>query len=230
MLNNNRQSLALNFAGHEFLLLASGGCYWPVKKTLIVSDLHLEKGSYFALRGQPLPIADTRCTLERLQQEIVRLEPETVICLGDNIHDAHGLMRMKEEDLSLLQSLCSRVVNWQWVMGNHDKLCLKKDLANKMQFVSEVNVDNVCFTHELQDSNLIQIIGHYHPKISIKMHGVKISGKCFSVTPERIIMPAFGSYTGGLDINDKVYNKVLNGPTQYYLLHRDNIFLVRGLP
>lgn len=227
MLKNNRSTIPVNFAGNEVQLLVSGACYWPSRKTLIVADLHLEKGSYFALRGQPLPIADTRNTLEKLRQEIVKYQPETVICLGDNVHDAKGFLRMKQDDLFLLQSLRKEVTNWLWIIGNHDTAKLEEPAVEKMQFVSEVLLDNLCFTHDFQKDKPIQIIGHYHPKISIKRQGVKISGKCFLVTENTLILPAFGSYTGGLDIHNKVYGEILSKEKQYYLIFQDTIFYVK---
>lgn len=227
MLKNNRCTITLNFAGHEIQLLASGACYWPQQKTLIVADLHLEKGSYFALRGQPIPLADTRSTLEKLQQEIFNLQPQRVICLGDNVHDAKGFLRMKEEDFLLLQSMHLSVPSWLWIIGNHETPRLEKPALEKINFVFEVIIDNLCFTHQFQKERLFQIMGHFHPKISITRQGVKITGKCFSVTENVLIMPAFGSYTGGLDINNQVYCEVLAGKKEYYLLFHNNIFLVK---
>lgn len=222
---NNRSWITHNFAGHQLHLHGSGVCYWPERKTLIVSDLHLEKGSYLALQGQPIPLGDTRYTLERLQQVIVDLKPETVICLGDNIHDANGFLRMSTQDSSLLQSLCERVDHWQWVIGNHDPVNLQSFFLKKMEFTSEFIIDNVCFTHELQKDKPIQIIGHYHPKMCIRKQGARITGKCFSVSSHLLIMPAFGSYTGGLDISNKVYKDIFTETTRHYLLFKESIFL-----
>ena len=227
MLKNNRRTISLDFAGNKIQLLASGACYWPQQKTLIVADLHLEKGSYFALRGQPIPLTDTRSTLEKLQQEINNLQPETVICLGDNVHDAKGFLRMQEDDLLLLQSLRTLVNNWLWIIGNHDTAKLNKPALENMQFVSEVMIENLCFTHDFQKEKPIQIIGHYHPKISITKQGVKITGKCFSVAENTLIMPAFGSYTGGLDINHQVYRDILSGNKKHYIILQDTIFLAQ---
>lgn len=225
MLRNKK--VVLNFAGQELHLLASGACYWPQKKTLIVADLHLEKGSYFALRGQPIPLTDTRNTLEKLQQELLNIQPETLICLGDNVHDAGGFLRMKQEDLILLQSLHERVTNWCWVIGNHDTTKLILPALENIQFASELLINNLCLSHEFQKNKPFQIIGHYHPKISLTRQGTKITGKCFSVTDKALILPAFGSYTGGLDIHNKVYRDILSGNKQYYLLFQNNIFLVK---
>ncbi len=204
-----------------------GACYWPQNNTLIVADLHFEKGSYFALRGQPIPLTDTRRTLEKLKQELANLQPETVICLGDNIHDANGFYRMHEHDLLVLQTLQKSVRNWLWIMGNHDKNNHHQSVLEPMRSISEVHIDNVCFSHELQKDKSIQIIGHYHPKISIKKHGLTSTGPCFLVSENTLIMPAFGSYTGGLNITNKVYDTFLVGKKQYYLIAQDNVFLVK---
>ena len=227
MLKNNHNSIAIIFSGQKLKLMASGACYWPKQQTLIVADLHLEKGSYFALRGQPIPLTDTRNTLEKLHQEILYLQPKTVICLGDNIHDAQGALRMNEEDLLLLQSLCNKVNNWQWIIGNHDTMKLKLPAVTNIHLASEIIVDNFCFTHDFKVNSMVQIIGHYHPKISIKRHDVRITGKCFSVSKSVLIMPSFGSYTGGLDVSNKVFRDILLEHQQHYLLFQDNIFLVK---
>ena len=88
-------------------------------------------------------------------------------------------------------------------------------------------IDNLYFTHELQPDKPIQIIGHYHPKVAVKKQGVTITGKCFSVAKQRMILPAFGSYTGGLDIKAKVYHDILKGQAQYYMIFKDSIFVVK---
>lgn len=227
MLHNNRNSLSILFAGHQLQLMASGACYWPQQQALIVSDLHLEKGSYFASRGHPIPLTDTRDTLEKLHQEIMCLQPKKVICLGDNVHDAQGFLRMNEYDLLLLEDLCTKVDNWLWIIGNHDTANLKLPTLANTQFVSEIILDHCCFTHDFKSNEKVQIIGHYHPKISIKRQNVKITGKCFSVSKSVLIMPSFGSYTGGLDVRNKVFQNVLPQYQQHYLLYKEHIFLVK---
>lgn len=219
--------LRLNFAGNEICLLSSGLCYWPQQKTLIVADLHLEKGSYFALRGQPIPLADTRSTLEKLQQEIENLAPEAVLCLGDNVHDAEGFLRMQEEDLLLLDSLCKGVARWTWIIGNHDTRQLKAPALGNMHFVLEERIANLYFRHTFEKDKDAQVIGHYHPKISVRRQGLSMTGKCFVAADNILIMPAFGQYTGGLDITDKVYQAILPEKKQYYLLFQDSIYFVK---
>jgi DNA ligase-associated metallophosphoesterase len=223
---NNRQAISVQFAGHEFILLGSGCCYWPKKEILIVSDLHLEKGSFLVMKGQPIPTADTRDTLDRLKNQIIELQPKMVLCLGDNVHDPNALLRMDSDDLNTLQSLCNTTVDWCWIIGNHDKVHLMNhSLLHK--FVNEVSIENICFTHELQENKPFQIMGHYHPKITIIKKGVRITGKCFAVTKNIIIMPSFGSYTGGLDIDDKAYISILKSVSQYYLIFKNYIFLAK---
>lgn len=227
MLKIEHHFINVHFANYELLLLGSGGCYWPAKKTLIVSDLHLEKGSYFAARGQPLPLADTRDTLEKMHEDIIRWQPETVICLGDNVHDAQAFLRMTTQDLLYLESLCTNVVSWKWIVGNHDRLEFNNLPLHSTDFFSEVLIDGLCFTHDVQPEQPLQIIGHYHPKISIKRNGAKISGKCFSLSNNRLIMPAYGSYTGGLDVDEPIYKEILSGVVNHYILFNQHIFLVR---
>ena len=226
MLREDKAFVAIEFSGHRLYLLASGGCYWPAKKALIVSDLHLEKGSYFALRGSPLPLTDTRDTLENLKLLVQFWQPETVLCLGDNTHDAEGLLRMDKADLQLLSDLSQSVSSWQWVLGNHDVLTFKSPFLKGLHLVPEVFIDNLCFTHEPYNNKPYQLIGHYHPKVAVRKKGVRLSGKCFIVTDDKIILPAFGSYTGGLDICDKVYNDFLKGKRRYYLMFKDKLYQV----
>jgi DNA ligase-associated metallophosphoesterase len=224
---NNHEFVNVIFANHELLLFSSGCCYWPDKKTLIVADLHLEKGSYFAARGNPLPTTDTRDTLKRLEALIIRLQPDTVICLGDNIHDGDAFKRMDSADLVILESLCESVANWHWIIGNHDNIQLQNHPLQTMQFDAELLIADIWFTHESSVEHRSNIIGHYHPKISLHRQGVKINGKCFVVTEKTIIMPSFGSYTGGLDIHHEAYQGVLTTLPKYYLMFKNTIFLVK---
>jgi DNA ligase-associated metallophosphoesterase len=224
---NNHEFVKVIFSNHELLLSSSGCCYWPQKKTLIVADLHFEKGSYFARRGNPLPTTDTRDTLQRLQAQIIAFQPETIICLGDNIHDGKAFMRMDIADLVMLQSLCESVANWHWIVGNHDSIQLQNHPLRTMQFHAELLIADVWFTHASCEEHAINIIGHYHPKISLHKRGVKIKGKCFVVTEETIIMPSFGSYTGGLDIHHQAYLGVLKSLPQYYLMFKNTIYLAK---
>src|SRR3954471_17707678 len=96
-----------------------GALYWPEEGLLVVSDLHLEKGSSFARRGQLLPPYDTTETLARLARLIAHYAPRTVIALGDNFHDGGGPGRLSALDRASLIAL-QRGRDWIWIAGNHD--------------------------------------------------------------------------------------------------------------
>ncbi len=168
----------------------------PDLKMLIVSDLHFEKGSFLATSNDLLPQYDTLDTLERLNGLIRWYQPETVICLGDSFHDAYAHHRMSDALCNKINQLCESVMRWVWVLGNHDP-----DIAECFagERLPHYQIDNVMLTHEPMQTELPQIIGHFHPKTRIKMVRSRISGKCFVKNENYLLMPSFGSYTGGLD-------------------------------
>jgi DNA ligase-associated metallophosphoesterase len=210
------------FAKQQFTLDAGGILYWPQQETLIVSDLHLEKGSYFAARNQLIPIYDTAHTLERLAQLVLQYQPRRVICLGDNFHDGKALARMQEDDLSQLNNLCSQVSEWVWVIGNHEQKHGLSFLTEHMQFAADYALENIYLTHEFAENLPFQIGGHFHPKISIKVKQNSISGKCFVVSRNKIILPAFGSYTGGMNVNASIIAETLQQRSFKCFLIREN--------
>jgi DNA ligase-associated metallophosphoesterase len=221
-------SCAAHFAGEKFMLDGAGVIYWPRLSMLVVSDIHFEKGSYFARRGQPLPLHDTRDTLERLEKLIESYQPRHVLSLGDNMHDAGALTRMLPADLQRLQTLCGRVARWDWIIGNHDKGDYRKGSLKEMNFSSQITVDGITFTHDILENVEYQVIGHYHPKITVKTRAQSVSGKCFVVAAHKLIMPAFGSYTGGLDVHAEVFQTFLNSAAaKYFLIRNDKIWRVR---
>jgi DNA ligase-associated metallophosphoesterase len=175
LLNNNNQQHQITFAEHNFILDGNGSLYWPERKILIFSDVHLEKGSYLAQRGNPLPLHDTHDTLQRIEQLITAYHPEQVISLGDNTHDAKALQRMSAVDLNYLQKICASVPQWVWIIGNHDKANYAESVLKDMVFEINKTIDGITFTHDLLNDVLFQMIGHYHPKISVPLKQGRVS-------------------------------------------------------
>lgn len=216
----DKSSLAIDFAKHEFILDSKGGLYWPKHQLLIVSDLHLEKASFLASYGQPLPLYDTKDTLTRLEALIQHYKPSQLLTLGDNFHDMNALSRIDPNNLNYLKYISSYLDQWLWIIGNHDEK-IKFSLVKNLSFHQEYCLDEIVFTHQLSKKNNCQIVGHYHPKVSIK----KISGKCFVFTPQSMILPAFGSFTGGLDIHSVEFKKATQLKFyQAYMLYNQKLW------
>jgi DNA ligase-associated metallophosphoesterase len=185
-----------SFAGETFLATPSGALYRPELTSLLVADLHLEKASWFARLGQFLPPYDSHATLTALAEEVERTRPSHVFCLGDSFHDNFGCERLPDDARSLLTDLMSRVA-WIWIVGNHDARGI--DHCGGM-IEHAVQMGGIVYRHEAYpDERLPEISGHFHPKLRVNLKGRHVSRRCFVVSPTKIIMPAFGSLTGGLD-------------------------------
>lgn len=216
------------FCGQSLILDAQGCLYYPEEKTLVFSDLHFEKGSYLVSQGNPLPLYDTLDTLLRVERCIQKYTPETVISLGDSLHDLHALERMHPHDQKFIEKMCSSVQNWHWIIGNHDKHVETLPLFNQFKLSHYVKFQHFQFLHDYENSDVPQIIGHFHPKASINIGGQVIRGKCFLATQNLIVMPAFGTYTGGLDIHSEAIEKLLNKQSYgCYLLKRGKIWQIK---
>ncbi len=189
--------MELVFAGETMILDASGALFFPEHTLLAVSDLHLEKGSFFAARGNPMPCLDTRDTLERLSAAIECYRPKSVVSLGDSFHDRHAADRIAPRDAALLHRLVSGVEAWIWVTGNHDP-----HIAPRFEgfSASVYQVGLIHLSHRPEDAKPPLIAGHYHPKHRLRATHRTVSGPCFVLGPDMMLMPAFGAYTGGLDV------------------------------
>jgi len=185
-----------SFAGETFFATASGALYRPEHTSLFVADLHLEKASWFARLGQFLPPYDSHATLTALAEEVERIRPSHVFCLGDSFHDNFGCERLPADARSLLQQLMDQVA-WIWIVGNHDARGI--DHCGGV-IEPAVEMGGIVYRHEaFRAEPLPEISGHFHPKLRVNLNGRHISRRCFVVSPSKIIMPAFGSLTGGLD-------------------------------
>lgn len=193
----------LVIADVAFLADLSGVLFWKEQSLLVVSDLHLEKGSSFAARGVLLPPYDTVATLSRLAAVIARYDPRRVIALGDSFHDRSAHERLAATDREALAAMQARR-DWIWIAGNHDP-ALPSDLGGVV--ASEVAIGSIMFRHE-PTGVAGEIAGHLHPKARVATRGRAMERRCFACDGERAVMPAFGAYTGGLSIRDVAFAKI----------------------
>lgn len=198
------QSRNIVLNGAELLALSAGGLYWPEKNTLIVSDLHFEKGTSYAATGQFLPPYDSRATLTRLAELMDQLKPNRVLCLGDSFHDSAAADRMDLQDKDLLGRL-TKMTEWIWVAGNHDPHP-PKDMGGSV--CSDHTEGPLVFRHEADiNQGAGEISGHYHPKAKIQTRARRVGAPCFVEDGHRMILPAFGAFTGGLNVSDTAISR-----------------------
>jgi uncharacterized protein len=187
-------------AGVPLLADCSGALYWPGQGLLAVADLHLEKGSSFAARGQLLPPYDTAATLARLARLVAHYAPRVVVAVGDSFHDGDGPARLSREDRDNLLTL-QRGRDWIWLTGNHDP----EPAANiGGVFHAEFGLGGLTFRH-LPAGSPGEISGHLHPVARLSHRGRTVSRRCFAADESRMVMPAFGAFTGGLNIRDAAF-------------------------
>jgi hypothetical protein len=185
-----------SFCGHELMALPQGALYWPARRALLVADLHLEKASWFARLGQMLPPYDSLATLADLTALAVSSDAREIWCLGDSFHDRHGCDRLPGRAREMLVALTGSL-SWTWITGNHDP-----GIADHCggDVVEEAEVDGLLLRHEADPAEARpELSGHFHPKLRIHHRGRKVSRRCFVATERKLILPAFGSLTGGLD-------------------------------
>ena len=203
------------FNGHVLILHGDGTLYWPAEKTLIVSDLHLEKGAALS-SGAPLPAFDTIDTLQRLQTRIEATMPQTTILLGDSFHTSERAFLLPPDNLALLQKM-GRLNDFIWMTGNHDRR-LPERLPGSAS--DEITIKGIRLCHEADNRPEIHTIsGHYHPKARVKLRATTLSARCFVQDGINLIMPAFGSYTGGLNICHDAFAPFISPKGIIHLIH-----------
>jgi DNA ligase-associated metallophosphoesterase len=186
----------LSFADETFQATADGALYWPAQSALLVADLHLEKASWFARLGQFLPPYDSHSTLTALSAEVERTGAKRLYCLGDSFHDRFGCDRLPASARELLTQLTS-TLDWTWIVGNHDP-GFADHCGGRIE--DEVEIGGIVLRHEVvRGEPRPEISGHFHPKLRVHLRGRQVSRRCFVTSSNKIIMPAFGSLTGGLD-------------------------------
>jgi DNA ligase-associated metallophosphoesterase len=192
----------VSICGKAFRADYSGAVYWPAEDALIVADLHLEKGSSFARKGIMLPPYDTRETLTRLAEAIDRYQARTIILLGDSLHDQTGASRLSAEDRESLRIL-QEDREWIWITGNHDPK-IARELGGHV--LHALTVEGLTFRHEPSNGRVThEIAAHLHPAAKLSLHGYSFRRPCFVSNGLRLILPAFGTYAGGLNILDEAF-------------------------
>jgi hypothetical protein len=190
-------------AGVPLLADSDGAIYWPEQGLLAVADLHLEKGSSFAARGQFLPPYDTAATLVRLVRLIARYAPRCVVALGDSFHDGGGPARLADGDRESIRAM-QRGREWIWITGNHDP-----EPADGIGGVFEaaLAIGALTFRH-LPSGADGEVAGHLHPVARVSHRGRAVSRRCFAADEKRMVMPALGAFTGGLNVRDAAFADV----------------------
>jgi hypothetical protein len=185
-----------SFAGETFAATADGALFWPAQKALLVADLHLEKASWFARLGQFLPPYDSHATLSALARDVERTGAKRLYCLGDSFHDSFGCERLPASARELLTELTGRL-DWTWIVGNHDP-GFADHCGGKL--ADEVELGGIVLRHEaVRGDPRPEMSGHYHPKLRVSLSGRRVSRRCFVESRTKLILPAYGSLTGGLD-------------------------------
>ncbi len=207
-------------AGVTVRALPEGALWIADAKTLVVSDLHLEKGSSYALRGQMLPPYDTHAALLRLTDLMLRLSPEIIVSLGDSFHDGAGPARMDPRDRTLLNVLMSRC-DWIWIEGNHDSKA-PETLGGAVREVLHMGA-LVLRHHPTPGPVPGEIAGHLHPCAKVTGRGSAVRRRCFAYGDDRLVMPAFGAFTGGLNICDDAFAPIFPDGATALVLGRDKV-------
>jgi uncharacterized protein len=187
---------AFTFAGQTLHALPQGALFWPARRALIVADLHFEKASWFAKFGQLLPPYDSIATLVDLTALVAATGAHELWCLGDSFHDSAGARRLPRRAQEMLRDLTEKL-DLVWVTGNHDH-ALDDDFGGRI--VKEAEIDGLILRHEanLADERP-ELSGHFHPKLRVSIRGRNVARRCFVASATKLILPAFGSLTGGLD-------------------------------
>jgi DNA ligase-associated metallophosphoesterase len=193
----------------------SGALFWPEKQTVIFSDLHLEKGSWFAKQNVFLPPYDTLDTLNRVEKVVNYFKPSRVISLGDSFHDDTWKERISKEQIAKILNLTNNY-EWFWIQGNHDP-CGVPSLGGIN--LSDYLDPPLTFRHEAKrETTDGEVSGHFHPKAKIKLNRKSFSDRCFISDEKRVILPAFGSFTGGLNVMDKAISSFFRDDFKVFLL------------
>jgi DNA ligase-associated metallophosphoesterase len=195
-LDTAHDMVPFSFAGETFFASPEGALHWPAENALLVADLHLEKASWYARLGQLLPPYDSHATLTALARLVEESKVRRLYCLGDSFHDQFGCDRLPADARAALLDLTGRL-EWTWILGNHDP-----GFADHCggRLVEEAEVRGILLRHEaVRGDSRPEISGHFHPKYRVSLKGRHVSRRCIVASDSKLILPAFGTLTGGLD-------------------------------
>lgn len=215
------ETVELHLAGTVVTPLSKGALWWACERLLVVSDLHLEKGSSYAARGQMLPPYDTETTLSQVEALCREFRPDTVISLGDSFHDRGAEIRLSEEATSRIQALTG-AHDWVWVEGNHDP-DPPKHLGGRA--AKTLRNGPLVFRHEPEGEHG-EVAGHLHPAAKVRGRGRSVRRRCFVTDGERLVMPALGAFTGGLNVRDRAFAELFPGGLMAFALGAGRVFVL----
>jgi hypothetical protein len=211
----------VHLAGERLLLDPHGALFWPARALLAVADLHLEKGSAAAARGSLLPPWDTGVTLDRLALLLRRYTPRTVLALGDSFHDDGGSQRLQPHEKARLAAMTG-AAEFVWVRGNHDPTS-PEGIGGIS--AAEWRDGPLSFRHQASGGPVVaEICGHHHPKAQVPARGTVVSRPCFVFDGRRLMLPALGAYSGGLDVRDPAIAALFPRGGRVFLLGRERLF------
>lgn len=214
---------SLRCAGALLIADPAGALVWPEQSLVVVADLHLEKGSGLARRGTLLPPYDTRATLARLESVLLRWRPRRVISLGDGFHDARARSRLAAGDRRRLTELVA-AHDWLWITGNHDPQP-PSDLGGRSE--EAIEIAGILLRHMPEPRpGRAEIAGHLHPAAGITVRGRRLRRRCFVGDDRRLLLPAFGSYAGGLDVFDPAISGLFENGFRAALLGERSVHAV----
>ncbi|GLT01199.1 hypothetical protein GCM10007897_25900 [Sphingobium jiangsuense] len=222
-----RHMVPLLFHGETVHPLRSGALWWPAERALLVADLHFEKARFYAGTGQFLPPYDSIETARLLAAQVEEVGARQVLCLGDSFHDAAGALTLPMEARAILEALRARLDRWIWITGNHDG-------AAAFSFghsVTEMTLRGLALRHEATSCAEPELSGHFHPKIRLRARGQSIARRCFLMNETKLILPAFGALTGGLDARHPAIHAALRPPVTALVPGRERLlrFPVEGM-
>ncbi|WP_375285520.1 ligase-associated DNA damage response endonuclease PdeM [Sphingomonas sp.] len=199
-----------SFGGHQLVALPQGAVFWPARGALLVADLHLEKASWYARLGQMLPPYDSLATLADLSALVAATGAREIWCLGDSFHDVDGCDRLPPQAQETLRDLIARTA-WTWITGNHDP---RIDRCGGT-VLDEAVVEGLVLRHEADPAEpRPELSGHFHPKLRVRVRGKLVARRCFIASETKLILPAFGALTGGLDVDHPEIARAVGRPAQ----------------
>ena len=211
----------IRLRGHDLLPLAEGALWWAAQSTLIVSDLHLEKGASYARGGQFLPPYDSTATLARVERLVREKRPRQVISLGDSFHRRDSAARLSGDMVARIRALTAQV-DWHWVEGNHDP-----DPPEHLGGTpcKTLHLGRLVFRHE-PSGEKGEVAGHLHPVARLAGRGKRLRRRCFVSDGNALILPAMGAFTGGLNVTEQPFADVLSPNRQVFLLGQTRTYQV----